>query len=155
MDGSSKIPSPTMGQADDEKDSRGDGKITAPSLVSNEKCSEEEVPIDPDPQNTRHIFDKQKVCKYHHNRAKVTMVTSKKWGFVKKRKCFGWITTKVEKLSCTSRILQRSSLLPPNNARTGGLSDDKVSGGENIVDNSDARGLVIFDRNDGSNLKDQ
>ena len=55
------------------------------------------------------IFNNDKICKRHNVRGTITLVTSKKWGFRKNLKCFGWITRKTEKMTCKVGIQEKRS----------------------------------------------
>ena len=40
------------------------------------------------------------LCSSHGCKTKIIKVTSKKWGYVETRKCYGWVTKKVSKVIC-------------------------------------------------------
>ena len=85
----------------------------------------------------------------HGIKATVTMVSNKKWGFIKSKQSHGWKHGKTKKLSCRMRKFGRSE---PENSTTNTTFDDysifhgpgdfgegKVGDGRNAL-----RGLVNF-----------
>ena len=85
----------------------------------------------------------------HGIKATVTMVSSKKWGFIKAKQSHGWKYGKTKKLSCRMRKLGRSELeISTSNTTFGNLtkfhgpgdfSEEKVGDDRNTL-----RGLVNF-----------
>ena len=58
-------------------------------------------------------FDENNVCNRHNTRATVIMVSSKKWGYLRAKKCHGWRYTKVKKLIC--KPAKNVDLIDPGN----------------------------------------
>ena len=85
-------------------------------------------------------FDINKICVIHNVHASITSVTSKKWGYLKNKKGYGWINKKVEKLTCRTglEIRRSSSTQPILNHNL----DKNLFCGEG---RSDSRGLVNFE----------
>ena len=52
------------------------------------------------PMDDKCKFDAKEFCITHNTQTVVCMVTSKKWGYIRAKKCHGWKYQKIRKLIC-------------------------------------------------------